>query len=98
MSTDSVRKKCGWGVGNWYMQHPKFLQGDESNVKGRGLDRGLQPYLAHPTYLTSSHCLISSILIEKVLCSRKVCLSHFEIIILWLPFQHMLRRDHGLVR
>lgn len=35
-----------------------------------------------PLYLTSSHCLIFSILIEKVLCSRKLCLSYFETMIL----------------
>lgn len=90
------KKKCVCGgVGNSYLWHPKLLQGDELNVKVRLLGRGWEPYLACLPYLTSSHGLISSFLIEKTLCSKKVCLSHFEITILWFPFRHMLRGDRG---
>lgn len=95
MNTNILRKSVCGGVGNSYLWHPKLLQGDELNVKGRLLRRGWEPYLACPPYLTSSHGLISSFLIEKTLCSKKVCLSHFEITILWFPFRHMLRGDRG---
>lgn len=61
-----------------YQIHCRFLQGAESNVEGKSHRALRLPCHACPHYLTSYPPLIPRILIEKILCSKKLCLNHFE--------------------
>lgn len=58
--------------------HCRFLQGAQSNLEGKSHRALRLPCHACPHYLTSHPPLIPSILIEKALCSKKLCLNHFE--------------------